>query len=104
MASYSHDNAMQRFERALPLVASVVVVNVIVAIICPTWHQPPPLKSQGKMVAITVAVSLLPLLWTIWLLLWKRSGSAGRLVALLSLLPAMFWLVYAGGLLVRYFF
>jgi len=99
-----HENkprSMRKLEEVIPVALGVIVVNIVVAVACPSWHEPPSLKKQGAKVATTLVLCLLPSLWAAYLLFWKRN-SAARVVAIVSLLPAILWLIYGIHLLVRF--
>jgi hypothetical protein len=73
------------------IIFSICLVNLFVAIASPSLYEPPPLVAQHGKVICCLIISLLPLLWTLALLLLNR----GRFVivcALVNLIPASVWL------------
>jgi hypothetical protein len=76
------------------LLISIILVNVVVMVACPSLSVPPPLSTQhGKAIA-AAAVSSLPLFWTFLLIVFGR-GRLFLLFALMNLLPAVCWILFA---------
>ena len=96
------NDGARKFDRTLPGVTSVVILNIMVAVGCPPWHDPPSLKVQGIKVLLTVAFCVLPSLWAIFLFAWCRNRIV-KFIGLVSLILAGLWLVYAAQMLTRYF-
>src|SRR5882672_3545712 len=84
------------------LILGVIVVNLFVIIACPNLVVPPQLSTQRGTILINLIVCSVPLLWTLFLVIWGRNRNA-LTVALINLVPAIVWLAYAIPLAVRAF-
>ena len=85
---------MRQEGRVVSLVLGVVLVNLFVALTCPNFIVPPPLATQRAKVVVNLILCTLPLIWTICVLIWTRSR-IGWIVGLVSVVPAICWLLYA---------
>jgi hypothetical protein len=94
---------MQRLDKRALMVLSVGLVNLVVIVACPSLFVPPPLAAQRSKVVENLIVSSIPLLWAIVLILLGRSRFT-LVVGLVSLVPAIGWLIFALPLTARAFY
>jgi hypothetical protein len=94
---------MSTWDRRHTLLVITIIVNFIALVASTSMYEPPRLNAQREKVIEVFIISSIPLLWTLYLILWGH-GRFPFVVGLINLLPAFGWLFFALRLVAKAFY
>ena len=94
---------MSTWDKRHTLLLITILVNVFVLFASPSLYQPPRLADQRGKVIVNLAISSVPLFWTLFLILWGRNRFT-LVMGLINLVPAIGWLFFAFSLVAKAFY